>query len=70
MWEKAYEYEIPVLARVSPDGTEVCVIFRTISGFQVYTFFYIFFFNIKEIDTFYYAAPKSSVKFRLLLRFM
>lgn len=22
-WEKAYQYEIPVLARVRPDGTEV-----------------------------------------------
>lgn len=25
-WEKAYQYEIPVLARVLSDGTEVCVL--------------------------------------------
>jgi len=23
-WEKAYQYEIPVLAKVLSDGTEVC----------------------------------------------
>lgn len=24
-WEKAYQYEIPVLAKIRPDGTEVLV---------------------------------------------
>ena len=25
-WEKAYQYEIPVLAKVLSDGTEVCIL--------------------------------------------
>lgn len=33
-WEKAYQYEIPVLAKVLSDGTEVCsVLFQTLTLF-------------------------------------
>lgn len=49
-WEQKYQYEIPVLAKVLPDGTEV-------SLFN--SFFYIFFMNVLSL----YSSLTNSLFF-------
>lgn len=49
-WEQKYQYEIPVLAKVLPDGTEV-------SLFN--SFFYIFFMNVLSL----YSSLTNSLVF-------